>query len=71
MILGPEARWQSWAAPRAKQTQRAAQIAAASPPTFVAAKMYDNRALTTLSYVGQFLPLPPSYEREEHALLAS
>eukprot|EP00959_Pyramimonas_sp_CCMP1952_P369602 7741514-Pyramimonas_sp.AAC.1 len=51
LILGPEVRWQSWIAPRAKHSMRVQAIAAASPSTAVAAAMYDKRALTTLSYV--------------------
>ena len=55
--LGPAAGQMQWASPLSKWASRSELIAATGCPPLAAACLYNSRAVTTLSYVGQLVPL--------------
>eukprot|EP00959_Pyramimonas_sp_CCMP1952_P181450 3794066-Pyramimonas_sp.AAC.1 len=70
MKLGPDVVHQMWTEPLEQYSSRAAGIARARPPPVVAAKLYNQRSVSTLGYVSQFALLPPHIPQKEHAVLA-
>ena len=72
-FIGPRAGTVRWRSVCAKYSERTRQIAAVGAPPSVTARLYAARALPTLSYLWQLLPVPLELRRREiyriHAML--
>eukprot|EP00959_Pyramimonas_sp_CCMP1952_P262345 5485714-Pyramimonas_sp.AAC.1 len=58
--IGPSADYDSWASPQLKYFHRCSGVARLGASTEVSARTYNRRCVTVLSYVAQFLHLPPA-----------
>ena len=72
-MLGPEAAQAQWRAAVAKYDERTRMIAATGAPPSVAARLYASRAVPTMSYIWQLVPIATELRKREiyriHALL--
>ena len=64
-MLGPEAAQAQWRAAVAKYDERTRMIAATGAPPSVTARLYASRAVPTMSYIWQLVPLATEVRKRE------
>ena len=69
LYLGPASGQMHWISPLSKWGSCSELIAATGCPPMAAALLYNARAVTTLSYVGQLVPPPADFQRREVRVL--